>query len=319
MASSPAPSGTEVWPALPYEAWQDTCATLQLWSQIVGKIRLAQTPWLNHQWHVTLYLTARGLTTSPIPYDGRSFEIEFDFIGHTLNIHSSDGGERSLSLVPRSVADFHDAVLTALAELDIHIQIHGRPNEIPDAIPFREDRIHRNYDPGYAQRFWRLLLQVDRVFKQFRSGFLGKASPVHLFWGSFDLAVTRFSGRPAPPHPGGVPGLPDPITREAYSHELSSAGFWPGNGGLGYPAFYSYAYPEPEGFRTAQAQPQEAFFHEALGEFILPYEAMRTAPEPDQALLAFLQSTYEAAANAAGWDRDALECAIGEPGVPRAL
>ncbi|MDN5850856.1 MAG: DUF5996 family protein [Nitrococcus sp.] len=309
----------EIWPPLPYEAWQDTCATLHRWAQIVGKIRVAQTPWVNHQWHVVLYLTARGLTTSPMPYDdGRLFEIDFDFIEHELIVRTSGGGERRLPLSARSVAVFYAAVLAALAELDIHVRIHGTPNEIPDAIPFSEDQTHCSYEPDFAQRFWRALLQVDRVFKQFRTGFLGKVSPVHFFWGSFDLAVTRFSGRSAPLHPGGVPGLPDAITREAYSHEVSSAGFWPG-AGLGYPAFYSYAYPEPAGFRAAPVQPEGAFFHEAMGEFILPYEAMRTADAPDEALLGFLQSTYEAAANAGGWDRAALECAFGEPRVPRAI
>lgn len=317
--TSPATAATpQTWPSLPYGAWQDTCATLHRWTQIVGKIRVAQTPWVNHQWHVVLYLTARGLTTSPMPYDdGRLFEIDFDFIDHKLAIRSSDGAGQNVLLTARSVADFHAAVLAALAELGIHVRIHGTPNEIPRAIPFSEDQTQRAYDPDHAQRFWRALLQIDRVFKQFRTGFLGKVSPVHFFWGSFDLAVTRFSGRPAPPHPGGVPGLPDAVTREAYSHEVSSAGFWPGGGGIDYPAFYSYAYPEPAGFRTAPVQPAGAFFHEAMGEFVLPYEAVRTAEVPDAALLAFLQSTYEAAAEAGEWDRTALECPFGEPGVPR--
>lgn len=319
MASPAAASTPDIWPSLPFETWQDTCATLHRWTQIVGKIRVAQTPWVNHQWHVVLYLTARGLTTSPMPYtDDRLFEIDFDFIAHQLIIRSSDGVERRLALTAQPVAEFYTAVLATLAELDIHVRIHGTPNEIPNAIPFREDQMHRAYDPDYAQRFWRVLLQVDRVFKQFRTGFIGKVSPVHFFWGSFDLAVTRFSGRPAPRHPGGAPGLPDPITQEAYSHEVSSAGFWPGHG-LDYPAFYSYAYPEPAGFRTAAVRPEGAFFHEKMGEFILPYEAVRTANEPDAALLAFLQSTYEAAANAGGWNRAALECAFGESGVPRAI
>lgn len=317
---SPSASSTqETWPALPYETWQDTCATLHLWTQIVGKLRLALMPWINHQWQVPLYLTARGLTTSPLPCGGQCFDVEFDFIHHRLIIRVSDGGERSLPLTDQSVAAFHDAVFASLAALGIQTRIRETPNEIPDAIPFWQDRTHHAYDPEHARRFWQVLLQVDRVFKQFRSGFLGKASPVHFFWGSFDLAVTRFSGRRAPPHPGGVPALPDPITREAYSHELSSAGFWPGNGGLGYPAFYSYAWPEPEGFRTARVRPDEAFFHREMGEFILPYEAVRTAGEPDATLLAFLQSTYEAAAEAGRWDREELECAFGKPGVPRML
>jgi hypothetical protein len=309
----------EEWPTLPYEAWKDTCTTLHLWTQIVGKLRLALTPWVNHSWHATLYVTARGLTTSSIPHDGRAFQIDFDFIDHALLISTSDGGEESLPLAPRSVADFHGQLMAALAELGIRVRIHGSPNEIADPIPFREDREHSAYDPDHAQRFWRVLVQADRVFKQFRTGFLGKVSPVHLFWGSFDLAVTRFSGRPAPSHPGGIPNLPDPVTREAYSHEVSSAGFWPGGGGIDDPAFYSYAYPVPEGFAAAPVRPEAAFFHQAMGEFILPYDAVRTADAPDATLLEFLQTTYEAAANAAGWDRTVLECPMGRAGIPRPI
>jgi hypothetical protein len=297
----------ELWPALPYEAWKDTCATLHLWTQIVGKIRLAKTPWINHSWHVTLYVTPRGLTTSPIPYDGRAFQIDFDFIDHALLIQTSDGAARGLALEPRSVAEFHDQLMTALAGVGIHVRIHGRPNEVADAIPFRQDRAHAAYDPDAAERFWRVLLQADRVLKQFRTRFLGKVSPVHFFWGSFDHAVTRFSGRKAPPHPGGIPNLPDAITREAYSHEVSSAGFWPGGGAIDYPAFYSYAYPTPAAFAATPVRPKAAFFHEQLGEFILPYDAVRSAQDPDALLLDFLQTTYEAAANAANWDRAALE------------
>jgi hypothetical protein len=303
----------ELWPALPYEAWKDTCTTLHLWTQIVGKIRLAQTPWTNHSWHVTLYVTTRGLTTSPIPYAGRAFQIDFDFIAHALLIQTSDGAQRRLALEPRSVAAFHDALMAALAELDIRVRIHGSPNEVANPIPFREDREHAAYNPEHARRFWRVLLQADRVFKQFRARFLGKVSPVHFFWGSFDHAVTRFSGREAPPHPGGIPNLPDAVTREAYSHEVSSAGFWPGGGAIDYPAFYSYAYPAPEGFAAAPVRPAAAFFHEQLGEFILPYDAVRSAQAPDDTLLDFLQSTYEAAANAANWDRAALEYGPGGP------
>ena len=307
----------EPWPPLPYPAWKDTCATLHLWTQIVGKIRLARTPWANHSWHVTLYVTPRGLGTSPIPDDGRAFQIEFDFIDHALLIATSDGGGQRLPLAPMSVADFHDRLMAALAGLGISVRIDGSPNEVPDPIPFRADREHAAYDPDAAQRFWRVLVQADRVLKQFRTGFLGKVSPVHFFWGSFDLAVTRFSGRRAPLHPGGIPHLPDAVTREAYSHEVSSAGFWPGGGAIDYPAFYAYAYPAPEGFASAPVRPAAAFFHEALGEFILPYDAVRTADAPDATLLDFLQSTYEAAANAAGWDRAALDCPQGRVGVPR--
>lgn len=306
----------DAWPDLPYEAWKDTCATLHLWTQIVGKIRLAQTPWLNHSWHATLYVTARGLTTSLIPHGERAFEIDFDFIDHALLIRTSDGDGRRLPLAARPVADFYLEVLAALTELDVQVAIHERPNEIPDAIPFSRDRTHAAYDGERAQRFWRALLQVDRVFKQFRTGFVGKCSPVHFFWGSFDLAVTRFSGRTAPRHRGGVPNLPDAVTREAYSHEVSSAGFWPGGGGVDYPAFYAYAYPAPDGFHSARVRPDDAFFHEAMGEFILPYDAVRTAEAPAQTLLAFLQSTYEAAAEASAWDRAALERPIGAPGAP---
>jgi len=309
---------SSAWPALPYDAWKGTCTTLHLWTQIVGKARVAQTPWVNHQWHVVLYVTPRGLTTSPIPYEDRSFEIEFDLRDHGLDIRSSDGGARRLPLTGGgSVADFYGAVLAALAELGFHVRIHGTPNEIPDAIPFREDRTERVYEPEKAQRFHQVLVQVDRVFKQFRTGFLGKVSPVQFFWGSFDLAVTRFSGRAAPPHPGGVPGLPDAITREAYSHEVSSAGFWPGGGAIDYPAFYSYAYPEPAGFRQATVRPDAAFFLESMGEFILPYDSVREAQRPDDLLLEFLQSTYEAAAQASGWNREELECEPGRPRVPR--
>jgi hypothetical protein len=311
------PGGSDVWPALPYGAWRDTCTTLHLWTQIVGKVRLALTPWVNHSWHATHYVTARGLTTSPIPYpDGRALQIDSDFLYQALLVRASDGGERRLALRPRPVAEFHAELLAALAELAIPVRIHGSPNETPDPIPFETDRRHSAYDPESVQRFWRALLQVDRVFKLFRTRYLGKVSPVHLFWGSFDLAVTRFSGRRAPPHPGGVPQLPDEVTREAYSHEVSSAGFWPGGGGIDEPAFYSYAYPAPNGFASAPVRPQAAFFHDGLREFILPYEAVRTADAPDEALLEFLQTTYEAAAEAAGWDRQALECEQGVPGAP---
>jgi hypothetical protein len=310
-------TGNEPWPDLPYEAWKDTRATLHLWTQIVGKIRLSLTPWLNHSWHVPLYVTARGLTTSPIPYRDGAFEISFDFVGGVLDITVSDGARKQIALEPRTVAEFYALVMAALDELGITVAITDLPSEIAGAIPFRQDRQHGAYDAEYAGRFWRVLLQVDRVLKLFRTGFIGKASPVHFFWGSFDIAVTRFSGRPAPPHPGGAPGLSDAVMREAYSHEVSSAGFWPGGGGIDHAAFYSYAYPEPDGFRATAVRPQRAFFNNQIGEFILPYDAVRTATDPDAALLAFLQSTYEAAANAGKWDRAALECAPGRAGVPR--
>jgi Family of unknown function (DUF5996) len=313
MATPADSAPVEMWPALPYEAWKDTYTTLHLWTQIVGKIRLAQTPWINHSWHVTLYVTPRGLTTSPIPYGEREFQIDFDFIDHALLIQTSDGETRRLALGPRSVAEFYDALMAALAEAGIHVRIYGRPNEVANPIPFREDRAHAAYDADYAQRFWRVLLQADRVFKQFRTRFGGKVSPVHFFWGSFDHAVTRFSGRTAPPHPGGIPNLPDAVTREAYSHEVSSAGFWPGGSGVDYPAFYSYAYPAPAGFATTPVRPEAAFFHKQLGEFILPYDAVRTSETPDAMLLEFLQTTYEAAANAAKWDRAALEYGLEGP------
>jgi hypothetical protein len=307
------------WPELPTSAWRETYATLHLWTQIVGKIRLVRSPWLNHSWHVALYVTARGLTTSPIPDGFRTFQIVFDFIDHHLRISTSDGATRQFALAGQSVASFYAAVMAELAELGIHIAIDEMPNELPDPIRFSEDRTHASYDPDAVRRFLQILVNVDRVFKQFRTGFLGKASPVHFFWGSFDLAVTRFSGRRAPRHPGGVPHLSDEVACEAYSHEVSSAGFWPGSGAIDYPAFYSYAYPEPPGFRAVKVRPEAAFFSEALGEFILPYDAVRTAAAPDQALLDFLQSTYEAAANIAKWDRDALECTQGQPGVVREI
>jgi len=307
----------EVWPHLPYERWRDTCVTLQLWTQIVGKIRLSLTPWLNHSWHVTLYVTARGLTTSPIPFGPRIFQIDFDFIDHRLRVETSEGAQRQFPLRPQSVSDFYAALIAALAALGIKVSINEWPNEMPERIRFGEDQEHAAYDPEYANRFWKILVQADRVFKFFRTGFIGKCSPVHFFWGSFDLAVTRFSGRRAPLHPGGVPHLANDVVREAYSHEVSSAGFWPGGGAIEYPAFYSYAYPEPAGFPSATVRPDAAFYSQELREFILPYDVARTATSPDETLLAFLQSTYDAAANAGGWDRVALECAIGKAGVPR--
>jgi hypothetical protein len=304
------------WPELPTAAWSESYATLHLWTQIVGKIRLSRTPWLNHSWHVALYVTARGLTTSPIPDGSRTFQLDFDFLDHVLRISDSDGAERQFALAGKSVASFFAATLAALAELGIRVKIDEMPNEIAEPIGFSQDHGHSSYDPDAVQRFFQILVNTDRVFKQFRTGFLGKASPVHFFWGSFDLAVTRFSGRRAPRHPGGVPHLPDAVANEAYSHEVSSAGFWPGGGAIDYPAFYSYAYPEPAGYRTAVVRPDAAFFADELGEFILPYDAVRVTDDPDKMLLEFLQSTYDAAANAAKWDRDALE---GPPGKPRVV
>ena len=306
-----------LWPELEYHAWQDTRATLQLWTQIVGKIRLMQTPWLNHSWHVPLYVNSIGLTTSSIPHGSRAFEMQFDFIDHVLDITVSDGDMRRLPLQPRSVADFYAEVMAALTDLGVGVSINEKPCEIAGATPLSEDRMHAAYDPDYARRFWQVLLQTDRVLKNFRTGFLGKCSPVHFFWGSFDLAVTRFSGRRAPPFTGTAPGVAPEVMREAYSHEVSSAGFWAGGNGTDYAAFYSYTYPAPAGFREFAVQPAGAFFSEPLGEFLLPYEIVRTAADPEAALLAFLQSTYEAAAVTANWDRAALECPRGLLCVPR--
>ena len=302
MASQPADS----WPALPFAEWADTASTLHMWTQIVGKIRMEFTPWTNHSWHVTLYLTSRGLTTSPIPDGQGTFEILFDFIAHELRIEASDGTKRSLKLQPRSVADFYRELTNTLRDIGIPVKINLVPNEITDPIPFDQDKTHRAYDPEYANRFWRVLLQADRVFKQFRSRFCGKCSPVHFFWGSFDLAVTRFSGRQAPPHPGGIPHLPDAVTREAYSHEVSSAGFWPGNAAMPTPIFYSYAYPEPPGFAEAKILPDSASYNKQLREWTLPYDAMRALSSPDEVLLQFAQSTYDAASTLGKWDRAAL-------------
>ena len=305
----------EAWPALPLEAWADTFATLHLWTQIVGKIRLACSPWVNHGWSVTLYVTARGLTTSPIPDGTATFQIDFDFIDHRLRIETSDGGIGGLALRPQSVASFYGQLWSELDKLGIRVRIDGRPNEVQDPVPFAKDEAHASYDPDDANRFWRVLVQADRVFKRFRARFTGKCSPVHFFWGAGDLAVTRFSGRPAPRHPGGIPHLPDAVTREAYSQEVSSCGFWPGGGAIPYPAFYSYAYPEPPGFAGAVVRPDAAFYSGDLHEFILPYDDVRLAASPEDRLLEFLQATYEAAANLAGWDRKNLE-RHGDLGAP---
>jgi hypothetical protein len=307
-----------IWPDLSYAGWSDTLATLQLWTQIVGKIRLTLTPWLNHSWQTPLYVTPRGLGTSIIPVGNEIFDIEFDFIDHRLNVRTSRGAEGFVTLKAQSVADFFTATIGLLDSMGVSVAIKETPNEVLGPIRFSQDRVHAAYDSAAAHRFWRALVQADRVFKLFRSGFIGKASPVHFFWGSFDLAVTRFSGRPAPPHPGGVPGLPDDVAREAYSHEVSSAGFWPGADAFPRAAFYSYAYPEPAGFRDRTIAPGGAF-DENLGEFILPYETVAQSRDPDALLLDFLSTTYAAAADSAGWDRAALECPLGVPGRVRPI
>ena len=292
----------EIWPTLPVAEWKDTYATLHMWTQIVGKIRLTLSPLVNHWWNSALYVTSRGLTTSPIPYGNRIFEIDFDFIDHNLLITTSAGARKSLALVPRSVADFYQEVMAMLRSLEIEVEIHAKPDEVPNPIPFVEDHEHASYDAQYAERFWRILVQVDRVFKKFRSGFIGKCSPVHFFWGSFDLAVTRFSGRAAPERPGA-----DAITREAYSHEVISHGFWPGGGDIQSPAFYSYTAPEPAGLGREPVRPESAFYSEKMSEFFLMYDDVRQASSPDGTLLEFLESTYEAGTRLANWDRAALE------------
>ena len=296
-----------MWPELNYDDWKATYQTLHRWTQIVGKIRLSKSPWINHSWHSTFYVTAQGLTTSVIHEKAVSYCIEFDLIHHVLRFRRSDGKVIGLTLIPEPVAAFHAKCTDALQTLGLDPEIDDHPNELPDAIPFSKDLIHCSYDPDSAQRFLQILLQVDRVMKVFRSKFVGKVSPVHLFWGSFDLAVTRFSGRRAPEHPGGMPHLPDLVAKEAYSHEVSSCGFWPGNDLVPYSAFYSYAYPKPDAFESAKILPASAFFHKTLREFILPYEAVRKSASPDEMLLSFFQSTYDAAANLAHWDRSALE------------
>ncbi|UCI24443.1 DUF5996 family protein [Mesorhizobium sp. B2-8-5] len=309
----------ERWPDLPYAAWKDTYDNLHLWTQIVGKIRLMREPWLNHSWHVPLYVTVRGLTTSPIPDGDRAFQIDFDFIDHLLWVRTSEGHFRQVMLAPKTVAEFYGEVTVALAELGLTTPIFAQPSEIADGIPFAQDHVHASCDRDYATRFWRILLSTHEVFSRFRTGFLGKVSPVHFFWGGFDLAVTRFSGRRAPLHPGGIPRLADTVTQEAYSHEVSSAGFWPGGGPIDYPAFYSYAYPAPDGYALAVVEPQQAFFSKELGEFLLPLDVVRHAGDPDATLMSFLQSSYEAAAILGKWDRDALECSVGVPCRPRPL
>ncbi len=299
------------WPELRLAEWADTCATLQLWTQIVGKIRLAHTPMVNHWWNVPLYVTGRGLTTSLIPHPAGGFQIDFDFIGHVLKIEACSGGTETIALRPLSVAEFYAEVMGRLGSLGLDTHIWTMPVELPDAIPFDQDHTHAAYDPEFVNRFWRILLQVDRLMKQFRAPFLGKVSPVHFFWGSFDMAVTRFSGRPAPELHSDSANVGAWVMQEAYSHEVSSCGFWPGNGGYGRAAFYSYAYPEPQGFGQTQIAPVEAFYDQDLGQFILPYDAVRQAASPDESVLQFFRTTYAAAADLGGWDRAALERGIG--------
>jgi len=293
------------WPDLTLATWEDTRDTLHLWTQIAGKVRLALEPMLNHWWQVPLYVSARGLTTSLMHANGHALEMEFDFLDHVLVVRTSAGEVRKIALERRSVADFYAATMSALHDLGIHVAIRPRPVEIPDVIPFPQDEAHHHYDPAAAHAFWLGLVQAHRLMSRFRAGFMGKASPVHFFWGGFDLAVTRFSGRTAPAHPGGVPNCPDWVMRLAYSHEVSSCGFWPGGSAEG--SFYAYAYPEPKGFKECQDLPSEAFYDDALGEFLLPYAAVRSAGDPDALVLSFLQSTYAAAAELGGWDRAALE------------
>jgi hypothetical protein len=303
------PGAAEAWPALPLDQWEETCNTLQLWTQIVGKTRLALAPMQNHWWQVPLYVTSRGLGTSPIPHGERTFEVDFDFIDHRLAIRTGEGRTETLPLAPQSVAEFYGRYVDLLRSLGVEAKFRPIPNEVANPLPFQRDDVHRSYDPDATRRFWRALVQADRLLKEFRGRFIGKCSPSHFWWGSFDLSCTRFSGRTAPPHPGGVPNLPDWVTREAYSHECISAGFWPGNGGgpVREPAFYAYAYPEPSGCSQAAIRPAEASYHAALREWILPYEAVRRSGSPDALVRAFLESTYEAAAGLGGWDRAALE------------
>jgi hypothetical protein len=313
------PNSTSKWPEIPYPPWREICTALHLYAQIVGKYRLARTPWVNQSWHATLYVTARGLSTSIIPDGPGGIEVTFDLIDHAVVGSASDGRTERFALAPMSVAEFHARFRALINALGGTPEFDGRPNEIPDPVPFTQDRAERPYDRDAVMRFFWVLVEIDRVLKQFRTSYLGKVSPVHLFWGSFDMAVTRFSGRRAPPHPGGIPALPDEVTREAYSHEVSSAGFWPGGGAIDYPAFYSYAYPAPAGFAQARAFPGEAYYSSELSEFVLPYDAVRQARDPEATLLAFLQSTYNAAADLGAWDRAALECIVGEPRRPRPL
>ncbi len=304
------------WPKLNYSEWRATGATLQLWTQIVGKVRLAFSPWLNHGWQVPLYLNAHGLGTSAIHTPHGVLEIDFDLMDHQLVIRTSETPDRRFALAPISVAAFYRRLMAELAAVQMDVRINLMPNEVADPIRFPDDEWHFSYDPTAVNAFWRALIRADRVLRLFRTSFIGKSSPVHFFWGSFDLAVTRFSGRRAPLHPGGVPCLPDAVTREAYSHEVSSAGFWPGSDAYPQAAFYSYAYPAPPGFSGAKVEPEAAVWAAEFGEWLLPYAVVQAAPDPDAMLLRFLETTYRAAADLGGWDR-ALECTTGVPGRPR--
>ena len=295
------------WPALELHEWVSTRDTLHMWLQIIGKVRLIQSPWINHSWHATFYVTSRGLTTSPIPHGDREFEIDLDLVDHRLAVRSSDGRSSGFALEPQTVAAFYRRLMDELVRLDLPVRIVARPNEVAEAIPFAKDEVHRDYDRDAVNRFWRMLVQTELVMMPFRARFIGKCSPIHLFWGGMDLALTRFSGRKAPLHPGGIPNLPDRVTQEAYSHEVSSCGFWSGTPPVDYPAFYAYAYPEPTGFADARVRPDGAFYSPDLREFILPYARVRESAKPDDTLRDFLQSTYEAAADLGKWNRAALE------------
>lgn len=308
----------ESWPAILYEPWRESCDALHLFTQVIGKYRLANTPWVNHSWHATLYVSARGFTTSLVPDGNGDSEIVLDLVDHKVRAFTANGASAAFELEPMSVRQFHQQFVDLLEQLDLSSRFNGRPSEIVDGIPFAEDTRMRPYDHDAVNRFFSACVSIDRTFKRFRTGFLGKTSPVHLFWGSFDLAVTRFSGEMAPLHAGGIPALPDQIAQEAYSHEVSSAGFWPG-AGIGFPAFYSYAYPAPEGFAKARSSLEGAYFDDTLGEFILPYESVRAAADPEDMLVAFLQSTYDAAADLGGWKRERLDCEIGQPRRPRRI
>jgi hypothetical protein len=307
------------WPEIPYAAWRETCAALHLWSQILGKYRLAHTPWVNHSWHATLYVTPRGLTTGPVPDAGVLVTLRLDFCDHLFVAEAEGGARATFPLEPMSIAAFFGRAAEAIRAVGGTPAMHGVPNEVPDPVAFEQDEAARPYDAVATQRFHRALVSIARVFEQFRTGYLGKVSPVHLFWGSFDLAVTRFSGRPAPLHPGGVPGLPDSVSQEAYSHEVSSAGFWPGGAGVEEAMFYCYAYPAPAGFSGRRVEPADAWFDDRLGEFLLPYEAVRRSADPEVTLLRFLETSYIAAADEGDWPRAALECEPGRPRIPRPI